>query len=182
MNNWRLQFPGTGIFSTVLDMAEKKTTTRTANPRDEKIGQLIRDRRGTRSQSWLAEQMQDCGHRWSQSTVWAVENGYQAVKMIEAGDLADILDIEIADFVEHEDSDVRKLLRATRSLQAERESAEQAVRSWVARRAEVQAAFDALAPSLTKERNSLMVERVRDELLIEPGEIAELARSAGGDS
>lgn len=77
-------------------MTEKKTTTRKANPRDKKIGHALKTIRGSRSQSWLAKEMQDRGHRWSQSTIWAIENGYQAAKITEAIDLSEILGFDMS--------------------------------------------------------------------------------------
>lgn len=59
-----------------------------ATDMDRLIGENVVTLRGEMSQKALAEAMRDRGHKWSQSTVWAVEKGDRPLKLAEAEDLA----------------------------------------------------------------------------------------------
>lgn len=157
----------------VLTMAEKKT--RTANPRDELIGRQIKTYRAEQPQAWLAEQMQARGHKWSQSTVWAVENGYQPVKLTEGGDLADILDVEITEIIEELDPDVRALMRVARGVREARRDAENAMREWMRRQQILKTGFEPMENRPRSEYDTTALERAYDEVLIEPDDIRSYA-------
>lgn len=74
--------------STVLAMTE----------RDVLVGQALGALRGDRAQSQIADEMRQRGWKWSQATVWSVEKGERPLRLLEAGDLADILGVQIEDF------------------------------------------------------------------------------------
>lgn len=74
--------------STVLAMTE----------RDVLVGQALGALRGDRAQSAIADEMRQRGWKWSQATVWSVEKGERPLRLLEAGDLADILGVQIEDF------------------------------------------------------------------------------------
>lgn len=75
------------------------TTTRVSSyrqcvsERDESIGENLALLRGQRSQQWVADEMRSRGHKWSQATVWAVEKGDRPLRLTEAEDLAEILQL-----------------------------------------------------------------------------------------
>ena len=50
------------------------------------------------SQANLGAAMAERGHKWSQATVWAVESGKRPMRMAEAIDLAEILEIPVDSF------------------------------------------------------------------------------------
>lgn len=61
--------------------------------RDRTIGQNLAAYRGGRSQQWVADEMRERGHKWSQSTVWSIEKGERPVRLTEAEDLAKVLQL-----------------------------------------------------------------------------------------
>lgn len=64
-----------------------------ASERDKEIGENVASLREGRSMSQkeLGEHMRSRGHRWSQATVWAVEQGERPLKLTEGLDLAEVL-------------------------------------------------------------------------------------------
>ncbi|MCG7426025.1 helix-turn-helix domain-containing protein [Helcobacillus sp. ACRRO] len=66
---------------------------------DELIGmELSEMRKGRMSQAELAARMKDYGHKWSQSTVWSVEQGKRPLRAGEAVDAVGILGTDIRRF------------------------------------------------------------------------------------
>lgn len=63
---------------------------------DRLIGENLVAMRGEMSQKALADAMRDKGHKWSQSTVWAVEKGDRPLKLTEAHDLEDLLGVAVS--------------------------------------------------------------------------------------
>lgn len=64
------------------------------------VGRAVRALRAGHgaSQEQLAEDMRERGHaKWSQATVWSVEQGTRPLRLTEAVALADALDVEVAD-------------------------------------------------------------------------------------
>lgn len=72
----------------------------TTTDRDRQIGDALAELRGARSQQQLADLMRARGHKWSQTTVWHVENGSRALRLAEAVEVAQLLDIELVDLLE----------------------------------------------------------------------------------
>jgi transcriptional regulator with XRE-family HTH domain len=62
------------------------------------VGRRLGQLRGERSQKSLADEMRLRGWKWSQATVWAIERGDRSLKLMEARDLAAVLDIQLDDF------------------------------------------------------------------------------------
>lgn len=62
---------------------------------DAAIGQRVRDARSRAimSQSELAENMRHVGYRWSQSTVWCLEEGRRSLPAREVPNLCGVLDV-----------------------------------------------------------------------------------------
>ena len=60
---------------------------------DEQIGMNIVRFRAGRSQQSVADAMRDRGWKWSQATVWSVEKGERPLRLSEATDLAEVLEI-----------------------------------------------------------------------------------------
>lgn len=59
----------------------------------------LRERRGA-SQEAVAEAMRKAGHeKWSQATVWSVEQGTRPLRLAEAADLAATLEVSIDDLL-----------------------------------------------------------------------------------
>jgi len=58
---------------------------------DEQIGKNLARLRGDMTQKELAAAMKARGWRWSQTTVWSVENGERPLRLAEAEDLRSIL-------------------------------------------------------------------------------------------
>ena len=54
-------------------------------------------------QQAVADAMRERDHRWSQSTVWAVEKGERRLLLSEAADLAEILDVSVEALLERPD-------------------------------------------------------------------------------
>lgn len=65
---------------------------------DARIGARLQELRGETSQANIAAAMAGRGHKWSQATVWAVESGKRPMRMSEAIDLAEILEIPVDSF------------------------------------------------------------------------------------
>lgn len=63
--------------------------------RDKQIGQNLAVLRGSVTQKELAERMKSRGWKWSQATVWTVETGERPLRLAEAQDIAEILDLGI---------------------------------------------------------------------------------------
>lgn len=67
---------------------------------DREIGSNVqreRERLGV-SQQVLADVMRERGWKWSQATVWAVEKGDRPMRLAEALDLAQVLDVDVRNF------------------------------------------------------------------------------------
>lgn len=58
---------------------------------DQEIGQRLKAARGAISQKGLAKQMKSLGWRWSQTTVWSIEEGERPLRLSEAASLSKIL-------------------------------------------------------------------------------------------
>lgn len=65
--------------------------------RDKLIGQNVTAFRRERTQKAIAEAMRASGHKWSQATVWSVEQGERPLKLAEALDLAQVLYCQLDD-------------------------------------------------------------------------------------
>jgi len=65
---------------------------------DEQIGKNLARLRGDMTQKEVAAAMKARGWKWSQTTVWGVENGERPLRLAEADDLADILRASIVSF------------------------------------------------------------------------------------
>ncbi|GAB4095607.1 hypothetical protein GCM10028787_10820 [Brachybacterium horti] len=72
---------------------------------DAQIGKRLQELRGDMSQAALAAAMAERGHKWSQATVWSVEQGRRPMRLTEAGDVADILEVRVADLLKQDDYD-----------------------------------------------------------------------------
>jgi hypothetical protein len=82
-----------------------------SNP-DERIGKAVHAARATATQKSVADAMRRKGHKWSQSTVWAVEKGDRTLKLTEAHDLVEILGVTVDDLTaDTEDLEARLLMR-----------------------------------------------------------------------
>ena len=85
-------------------VGSSRDTTSTAgsvarmSDRDARIGARLQELRGDLSQAALGEAMLKRGHKWSQATVWAVESGKRPMRMSEAIDIAEILEIPVDSF------------------------------------------------------------------------------------
>lgn len=78
---------------------------------DRLIGRAVAVARGDLAQDALAARMRERGWaKWSQSTVWSVEKGARPLRLAEARDLAEVLDIHVV-----------HLLRVPDSMQVEKE-------------------------------------------------------------
>lgn len=76
---------------------------------DVQIGENIALLRDRTPQGALAQQMKARGHKWSQNTVWLVEQGERPLRMSEAKDLADIFKIDVNELLE--ESETRRVER-----------------------------------------------------------------------
>lgn len=72
---------------------------------DEQIGERLQALRGTViSQAGLANAMKERGHeKWSQATVWSVEQGKRPLRLAEAATLAEILHADVGDLLQSPD-------------------------------------------------------------------------------
>lgn len=75
---------------------------------NERIGNRVREMRGDMSQLALAGLMEALGHKWSQSTVWSVEQGVRPLRLAEADDLASLLSVSIEELATGQVSDAAK--------------------------------------------------------------------------
>lgn len=66
-----------------------------ATDKDIQIGENVAGFRGDMSQKALADAMRDAGYKWSQSTVWSVEQGTRPLKLAEASALAEVLNTQV---------------------------------------------------------------------------------------
>lgn len=71
-----------------------------ADERDIHIGKNLTSRRGVRSQQALARAMRNRGWKWSQATASAIEKGERPLKLAEAIDLADELNVSLEDLIQ----------------------------------------------------------------------------------
>ncbi|PUB26799.1 helix-turn-helix protein [Promicromonospora sp. AC04] len=71
-----------------------------ADERDIHIGKNLTSRRGVRSQQALARAMRNRGWKWSQATASAIEKGERPLKLAEAIDLADELNVRLEDLIQ----------------------------------------------------------------------------------
>lgn len=71
-----------------------------ADERDIQIGRNLTGRRGVRSQQALARAMRNRGWKWSQATASAIEKGERPLKLAEAIDLADELNVSLDDLIQ----------------------------------------------------------------------------------
>ena len=79
---------------------------------DAVIGKRVEQARGKTSQTEVARQMKEMGHKWSQATVWGVESGKRSLKLAEARDLATIFGCSVLDLVDDaSSSDAYRWLR-----------------------------------------------------------------------
>ena len=62
---------------------------------DARIGKRLATLRGDMSQAALAAAMAERGHKWSQATVWSVEQGKRPIRLAEADDVASICGFDI---------------------------------------------------------------------------------------
>jgi hypothetical protein len=63
--------------------------------REQVIGATVSLLRDAIPQQAVADAMRQRGHKWSQSTVWAVEKGERRLLLSEAADLAQVLDVSV---------------------------------------------------------------------------------------
>lgn len=77
------------------------------NEQDKKIGKTIQTLRGDMSQDALAQRMRERGFKWSQATVWSVENGDRPLRLTEAMALADIFGLSGIDELSTTDDVIR---------------------------------------------------------------------------
>lgn len=68
--------------------------------KDQRIGRNLATLRGTLSQQALGDAMRRRGYKWSQATVWSVETGDRPLRLSEAEDLAEILNVRLHFFAE----------------------------------------------------------------------------------
>lgn len=110
-----------------------------ATDKDKQIGENVAAFRDDMSQKALADAMRDAGYKWSQSTVWAVEQGTRPLKLAEASVLAKILDTSV-DFL-LSPTQIRGLLQAgehtARELKDAEEHLDQAVDDYIEKWARV---------------------------------------------
>lgn len=69
---------------------------------DALIGRNVARLRGDRAQQWLADEMRKRGWRWSQATVWSVEQGTRPLRLAEAQALASIMKVPLQRLFEQE--------------------------------------------------------------------------------
>lgn len=93
--------------------------------RDEVIGRNVVALRAGRSQKQIADSMRQRGHKWSQSTVWSVEKGERPLRLTEALDLSDLLDVDLALLKEEDPSQIaeKRLHEAVESFNLHMDSA-----------------------------------------------------------
>lgn len=79
--------------------------------RDQAIGENVRRLRAARSQQSIADEMREMGHeKWSQATVWAVEKGSRPLRLVEATDLAFVLEVPMERMLSTpEESEIERL-------------------------------------------------------------------------
>ena len=70
-----------------------------AEERDINVGKNLTRYRGSRSQQAIADAMRERGWKWSQATMWSIERGDRPVRLVEAADLAVVLQISIEDLL-----------------------------------------------------------------------------------
>lgn len=91
--------------------------------RDEQIGKNLARLRGDVSQKDLAARMKQLGWKWSQATVWTIETGERPLRLAEADDLANILEMNTWEFLRtdadyHAREYVQRSWRALEDLRA----------------------------------------------------------------
>ncbi|MCZ2804331.1 helix-turn-helix transcriptional regulator [Modestobacter sp. VKM Ac-2983] len=85
-----------------------------ANGADRQVGETVRVFRGAMSQKALADAMRArFGHPWSQSTVWSIETGARPLRLVEARDLADLLEVQLERLLDKPPSEQRRELFAS---------------------------------------------------------------------
>lgn len=97
----------------------------TATKADKVIGRVVALLRLNRTQQEVADAMRERGWRWSQATVWAVEKGDRPLRLAEARDLAEILQVPLIRLLEPPDAPIAHL---ERSVATNRESVAVATR------------------------------------------------------
>lgn len=90
---------------------------------DSEIGRSVAALRGDRSQKSIADEMRSRGWRWSQATVWSVEQGTRPLRFAEAVDLEEVLGSKIEARQPEEDSAALAAERELWSAVAELQSA-----------------------------------------------------------
>lgn len=70
-----------------------------AEERDINVGKNLARYRGSRTQQAIADAMRERGWKWSQATMWSIEKGDRPVRLVEAVDLAVVLQISIEDLL-----------------------------------------------------------------------------------
>lgn len=133
--------------------------------RDEVIGSMIQTARKPHSQKWLADEMRDRGHKWSQATVWAVEKGVQPLRVTEAVDLAEVLGISFAEF-SADSSDVAYIRRLAAETQTARATAVDAVSEWMFVQAGLDYKFKDIAEVLDDQLLAHLKAQIMRELVV----------------
>lgn len=67
--------------------------------------------RGELSQSALADRMRERGWKWSQATVWSVEQGERPLRLAEAVDLAEVLGGRVPELLGSERANAARMVR-----------------------------------------------------------------------
>lgn len=95
---------------------------------DKQIGQNLQQLRGARSQKEIAEAMTELGWKWSQTTVWSVEQGKRPLRLAEAEDLVRVLALQSIVSITAPAGEFEYLATRAQLQQAQRELALQAER------------------------------------------------------
>lgn len=88
---------------------------------DKQIGQNLQQLRGARSQKDIAEAMTEHGWKWSQTTVWSIEQGKRPLRLAEAEDLVRVLDLQSIVSITAPAGEFEYLVTQTQLQQAQRE-------------------------------------------------------------
>lgn len=96
------------------------TSVEFVTTRDEQIGRNLAALRGDVSQKELATRMKRFGWKWSQATVWTVESGERPLRLAEAQDIAEILELGLfgVDRLTRPDGDALVAMHARSTLAA----------------------------------------------------------------
>lgn len=108
------------------------------------------------SQKALADAMRGRGHKWSQSTVWAAEKGDRPLKLSEARDLEDLLDVYTSGEWFRSEPGLTTVSRATTDLSRVRRKAVDALAEHLKERMRVWAVLSDAWEAMPRERKRLM--------------------------